>query len=208
MVPLIVARRFDSLLGMTRLADQSLTSLVGRVAGPDPAPGAGPSLAWTCSLAGALVEMVSAIELGKDPADPGAVATRRDRAAALHARALELADVDVAAYTEVLAVLARRTEPGHGARLREALSRAADPPLEIAGIAAELAALAADAAAGARGAVRGEAVTAAVLAEAVARGCVPIVELNLGGAGRDARRDRAGELAGDARAALERARAG
>ena len=104
-------------------------------------------------------------------------------------------------------MLARRAEPGHGGRLREALSQAADPPLEIAGMAAELAGLAADAAAGARGAVRGEAVTAAVLAEAVARGCVPIVELNLGGARGDERRARAAELARGARDALERAQA-
>ena len=192
---------------MSGLADETLASLVGRVAGRDPAPGAGPSLAWTCALAAALVEMVSAIELGKDPAEPAAVAARRDRAAALRGRALELADTDVAAYTDVIAVLARREEPGHGGRLRAALSRAADPPLEIAGIAAELAALAADAAAGARGAVRGEAVTAAVLAEAVARGCAPIVELNLGGARDDPRRDRARELAAGAGAELERAQA-
>src|SRR5829696_9227553 len=175
---------------MTGLADQTLTSLVDRVAALDPAPGAGPSLAWTCSIAAALLEMVSAIELAKDPAEPAAVTARRDRAETLRGRALELADLDVAAYTEVIGVLARREEPGHGGRLREALSRAADPPLEIAAIAAELAALAADAAAAARGGVRGEAVTAAVLAEAVARGCVPIVELNLGGARGDERRGR------------------
>ena len=189
------------------LAEQPLATLVERLASTDPAPGAGPSLAWTCSFAAGLVEMISAIELGKAPDDPAAVTARRDRAAALRDRALALADEDVRAYTAVIAVLRRREEPGHGGRLREALARAADPPMAIAEAAAELAALAADGAHGARGAVRGEAVTAAVLAEAVARGCVPIVVLNLAGARDDPRPARARELAQAARAALDRAHA-
>jgi formiminotetrahydrofolate cyclodeaminase len=187
------------------LSDSPFAALVERLASTDPAPGAGPSLAWTCAMSAALVEMVSAIALRKDPPDPSATAARRDRAAALRAHALELADQDVAAYSEVLAVLRRRDEPGHGARLHAALSDAADPPLGIVEIAAEVTALAADAASEARGAVRGEAITAAVLAEAVVRAGFPLVDLNLAGARDDPRRPRAGELARGARAALDRA---
>ncbi len=182
------------------------SAVITRCIEPHPAPGAGPSLAWTCALAAALVEMVSADRArARIPAEPAAVAARRDRAAALRGRALELADSDVAAYTDVIAVLARRGSPAMAAGCATALSRAADPPLAIAGIAAELAALAAE-----RGRRRprrraGEAVTAAVLAEAVARGCAPIVELNLGGARDDPRRDPARELAA---ARGRRARAG
>lgn len=193
---------------MTSLSDSSLASLVQRVASTDPAPGAGPSLAWTCALAAALVEMVSAITLRSDPTDAAAVASRRDRAAALRAQALELADHDVAAYSDVLSALRRRGEPGHGGRLRQALSDAADPPLAIVEIAAEISSLAADAAGEARGAVRGEAITAAVLAEAVVRGGAPLVDLNLAGARDDPRRARVREVAAVARAGLDRALGG
>jgi hypothetical protein len=111
----------------TNLSDSSLAALLDRVASSDPAPGAGPSVGWTCAFAAALVEMVSAVALRKGPPDPAAAVQRRDRAAELRARALELADRDVAAYTEVLAVLRRRDEPGHGRRLRAALSEAGSP---------------------------------------------------------------------------------
>jgi formiminotetrahydrofolate cyclodeaminase len=190
---------------VTRLADSPLAALVEQVASSDPAPGAGPSAAWTCALAAALVEMVSAVALRKEPVDATAARARGDRAAALRAAALELADEDVAAYSAVLAVLRRRDEPGHGARLRAALSDAADPPLAIVEIATEVTHLAADAAAEARGAVRGEALTAAVLAEAVVRAGIPLVALNLASAPEDSRRTRLHDLAETARAGLDRA---
>lgn len=190
---------------MTMLANSSLATPLDRVASSDPAPGAGPSAGWTCALAAALVEMVSAVALRKDPPNLAAAVQRRDRAAELRARALELAHRDVAAYSEVLAVLRRRDEPGHGRRLRGALSEAANPPLAIAEVAAEVTRLAADAGSEARGAVRGEAMTAAVLAEAVVRAGIPLIELNLAGAGGDPRRVRVHELADGARADLDRA---
>jgi formiminotetrahydrofolate cyclodeaminase len=191
--------------GSASLADSSLATLTDRVASADPAPGAGPSAAWTCALAAALVQMVSDVAIRKEPVDVDAAARRRDSAAALRAQALALADEDVAAYTEVIAVLRRREEPGHGSRLREALSAAADPPLAIVEVAAEVTRLAADAALEARGAVRGEALTAAVLAEAVVRAGGPLVDLNLGSAPEDPRRARVRELAQLARADLDRA---
>jgi formiminotetrahydrofolate cyclodeaminase len=149
--------------------------------------------------------MVSAVALRKEPADSDAAARRRDRAATLRALALELADGDVAAYSQVLAVLRRRGESGHGERLVAALSLAADPPLAIAETAGEVAQLAAEAAEEASGAVKGEALTAAILAEAVVRACAPLVDMNLGSAPQDPRRARAHELAEAARADLARA---
>jgi len=47
--------------------------------------------------------------------------------------------------------------------------------------------------------------TAAVLAEAVVRAGIPLIELNLAGAGGDPRRVRVHELADGARADLDRA---
>ena len=187
------------------LADESLSTLLDRVGSSAPTPGAGPSAAWTCALAAALVEMVCAVALRKDPPDPGATERRHARAVELRRRAGELADADGAAYTEVLAVLQRRAEPGHGRRLRDALSNAADPPAALAAVAAEVARLAADSAEEARGGVRGEAITAAVLAEAVVRVCHSIVELNLAGATEDPRRAEVQALVASAQADLGRA---
>ena len=84
------------------LAAAALADLVDRLAADEPAPGAGPAAAWACAMAAALVEMVTAVELRREPADPVTVRARGERAASLRARALGLADLDVAAYTRVL----------------------------------------------------------------------------------------------------------
>jgi methenyltetrahydrofolate cyclohydrolase len=190
---------------MASLSESSMSAIAEQVASTAPAPGAGPSAAWTCALAASLVEMVSGVELAKDPADPDTVRGRRDRAAALRTRALELADADIAAYSAVLEERRHRKEKGHSGHLREALSAAADPPLQIVEVAAEVARLGADATAESHGAVRGEAFTAVILAEAVARAGLPLVDLNLGGVPADPRHAQVRELADGARAALERA---
>ena len=152
--------------------------------------------------------MVCAVVLRKEPQDAGAVEARRLRAAELQASALALAERDIAAYRDVLAVGRRRGEAGHAQRLRDALGAAADPPIAIVEVAAEVTRLAADAAGEARGGIRGEAITAAVLAEAVARAGVSIVELNLAGAPADPRLARVRALSQAARADRERIVAG
>ena len=152
--------------------------------------------------------MVSAVALRKQPQAAGAVEARRLRAAELHASALSLAERDIAAYRDVVAVGRRRGEAGHAQRLRDALGAAADPPIAIVEVAAEVTSLAADAAGEARGGIRGEAITAAVLAEAVARAGVSIVELNLAGAPDDPRLSRVRALAQAARTDRDRVVAG
>jgi formiminotetrahydrofolate cyclodeaminase len=193
-------------LTMADLADLTFTGLTQSIASAKPTPGAGPSLACTSAIAAALLEMVTAVALNKDPPDPAAVQARHDRAAALRLQALSLADLDIAAYENVLAVQRRRDEPGHAQRLREALLEAADPIVAIVETAAELAMLAADAAAQARGGVRGEAVTAVTLAAAVAQAGAPLVEFNLGGARDDPRLDQVRRAAQRAREACDRSR--
>jgi methenyltetrahydrofolate cyclohydrolase len=194
-------------LPMADLADITFAQLTELIASAQPTPGAGPSLAFTCAIAAALVEMVTAVVLNKEPPDWSAVRHGHDRAAALRLHALALADVDAAAYANVLAVQRRRDEPGHPQRLRQALLDAADPLVAIVETAAELATLAADAAAQARGGVRGEALTAASLATAVAHAGVPLVELNLGGARDDPRLDQVRRAALSAQEACDRSRA-
>jgi formiminotetrahydrofolate cyclodeaminase len=189
---------------MTPFADLSLNEIVASVAARDPTPGAGPSLAWTCALAAALVEMVSAVTLRKDPEDPPVIEARRERAHLLRITSLELADRDASAYRDVLAVQRRRDEPGHPQRLRQALADAADPLVAIVHAAREVAELAAAAAADARGGVRGESMTAVVLAEGVARGAVPLIELNLASDPQDPRRALVRDAAAEAADALRR----
>jgi methenyltetrahydrofolate cyclohydrolase len=189
---------------MADFAELTLVQIMDAVAAHDPTPGAGPTLAWTSALAAALVEMVSAVSLRQDPADPRAIEARRSRAHALRTAALELAERDAVAYREVLAVQRRRDEPGHPQRLRRALADAADPLVSIVQMAREVAELASAAVADARGGVRGEAMTAAVLAEGVARGAVPLVELNLAGDPADPRRALVREAAAEAASALQR----
>jgi methenyltetrahydrofolate cyclohydrolase len=189
---------------MAEFAELTLSELMDAVASRDPTPGAGPSLAWTCALAAALVEMVSGVMLRKEPGSPEAIEARRERAGALRAGALSLADRDAEAYRAVLAVQRRRTEPGHPSRLRQTLADAADPLVQIVQAAREVSELAAGAVADARGGVRGEAMTALVLAESVARAGVPLVELNLAGTAQDPRLARVREAAAAAAADLNR----
>jgi methenyltetrahydrofolate cyclohydrolase len=189
---------------MPEFADLSLNEIIESVAARAPTPGAGPSLAWTCAIAAALVEMVSAVTLRKEPESPEAIEARRDRAHALRTIALALADRDAAAYGEVLAVQRRRDEPGHPQRLRHALAEAADPLVQIIETAREVAELSTGAIADARGGVRGEAITALVLAESVARGGVPLVKFNLASDPQDPRHAQVREAADAATDALQR----
>jgi methenyltetrahydrofolate cyclohydrolase len=188
----------------TNFADRSLAEIVASVASRDPTPGAGPTLAWTCALAAALVEMVSAVTLRQEPMAIGPIEARRDRAHELRVTAMSLADLDAAAYRDVLAVQRRRDEPGHPQRLRQALADAADPLVRIADTAREVVELAAGAVGDARGAVRGEAITGLALAAGVTRAVVPLVDLNLAGRPEDPRRDGVRATAAVADAALQR----
>lgn len=179
-------------------AELALTEIIERVAAVDPTPGAGPSLAWTCSLAAALVEMVSGVSLSQQPIDRSAIEQRRARAMALRHLALSLADSDADAYRAVLAVQRRRGEADHASQLREALHAAADPLLSILETAGEVTRLAAAAAGQIRGGARGEAKTAAVLGAAVIQAGVPLIELNLASAPGDPRVARARAIAREA----------
>jgi formiminotetrahydrofolate cyclodeaminase len=117
---------------------------------------------------------------------------------------MSLAEVDAAAYRDVLAVQRDRDAPDRAQRLRQALADAADPLVQIVETAQAVTELAEAAVRDARGGVRGEALTAIVLAAGVVRAGVPLVELNLTGHPDDPRRGlvRASSVA--AEAALER----
>jgi len=129
------------------------------------------------------------------------------QAEALRARAAPLAQKDAQVYEEALAAL----EGAAGADDREnwnigrALALAAEPPLEIATIACDVAQLAAEVSHHTHHQVRPDALAAASLAAACAQGAAGLVEVNLTATPDDPRVLRARSLAADATAAAEAA---
>jgi len=155
-------------------SSEQLGGLLDAVAAPGKTPSAGAAAAWACGLAAALVEMAGG-----------------ERAGPLRARALELADRDAEVYERVLAGDAT-------------VADAAGPPLEIAEVGAALTEQAAETARRAGPALRGEALTAVMLAEAACRSAALLVGIDIGETD-DGRLARARDLA--RRAAALRAEA-
>jgi formiminotetrahydrofolate cyclodeaminase len=102
------------------------------------------------------------------------------RARELRARALELAERELSAYAPVLeAMRLPQDDPTRTEKLDSALSNAADSPLEIARVAAEVAAMAGDLAARGNRTLEGDANTGAELARAACRAAARLAEINL-----------------------------
>ncbi|MEA2255090.1 MAG: Formiminotransferase-cyclodeaminase, partial [Solirubrobacteraceae bacterium] len=98
----------------------------------------------------------------------------------LRARALALAEEELAAYAPVLeAGRLPADDPLRAERHDAALARASETPLQIARVAADVAALAARAAAGAGAALGGDGAAGALLAEAACRAATRLVEIDL-----------------------------
>ena len=154
------------------------------VASREPAPGGGASAAVAVALAAALTAMAARFS-----ADHLAAAeTIAGKAEELRSRVMPLARADAAAYGRVLdAYRTPRDDEKRRRRIREALSEAADVPLSIAEVGAEVAGNAARLAEEGNPNLRGDAVTAAVLAGAGVRAAATLVEINVsaGGAGDD-----------------------
>ncbi len=170
-----------------------LARFLEMVACREPAPGGGASAAVAVALAAALAGMAARFSTER-LAEAESLAGKADE---LRGRALPLARADAAAYGRVLDAYRnpRDDEAGRRRRIREALSGAADVPLSIAEIGAEVAGISARLAEEGNPNLRGDAVTAAVLAGAGVRAAVTLVEINLRAAGaEDDRLSRAREL--------------
>jgi methenyltetrahydrofolate cyclohydrolase len=113
-----------------------------------------------------------------------------DRAAALRAEALSLAEAELHAYEPVL----EAQRAGDRERVAEALSRAAESPLAIARAACEVAELGASVAREGKEAIKGDALVGVVLAEAACRGAARLVSINLAGTPDDPRLVEVAEL--------------
>jgi formiminotetrahydrofolate cyclodeaminase len=192
---------------VTELGNQPLEDFLAAVAEATPAPGGGSSAAVGAGLAAALVEMAARIaaqgESAEVAGDRAAGATearaertgrdRANRAAELRGLALRLADRELTSYAPVLEA---RT-PGE----REAaLAAASEAPAQVAETAADIAELGAEVAASSSPAVRGDALTGVVFAEAAAAAATRLVEINVGTGPVLERARRAAERAVRARA--------
>jgi methenyltetrahydrofolate cyclohydrolase len=152
------------------------------VASREPAPGGGASSAVAVALAAALTGMAARFSMDH-LADAETIA---DKAEELRSRVMPLAQADAAAYGRVLdAYRIPHDEEGRRRRIREALSEAADVPLSIAEVGVEVAGNAARLAEEGNPNLRGDAVTATVLAGAGVRAAATLVEINVSAGGAD-----------------------
>ncbi len=154
------------------------------VASREPAPGGGASAAVAVALAAALTGMAARFSTDH-LADAETIAGKAEE---LRSRVMPLARADAAAYGRVLeAYRIPRGDEERRRRIREALSEAADVPLSIAEVGAEVAGNAARLVEEGNPNLRGDAVTATVLAGAGVRAAATLVEINVsaGGAGDD-----------------------
>jgi len=102
------------------------------------------------------------------------------RAGELRTRALELAEIELHAYEPVLEALRLpRDDPARSERVAAAAADASRSPLEIAGVAADLAELAAELARNGNPNLAGDAIAGALLAEAAAQAAARLVAINL-----------------------------
>jgi len=178
-----------------------LGELLEEVSSAEPMPGAGYCAAIALEMAAGLVAMAARASRADWGEGRGAAA----QATTLRERIAPLAERNVDAYREAVTALGGESSSGDES-LRDALARAAGVPLEIAEVAVDVAALAAVVAERGDQAMRADAVSAALLAEAAARAAATLVEVNLGTTSSDERVARARDLAGSATAAAQRAR--
>ena len=162
----------------TEFLDLRLRELLDRVAAPEPAPGGGSVLALVAALAAGILPMAARASADFWE-DAGGVAAQAEM---LRARAAPLAQVDAETYERALAVRDDHAELDEERRdweIGRAFAAAAEPPLQIARVAADIAELAQEVASRADQRLRPDALAAAALASAVARACAELVAVNL-----------------------------
>jgi formiminotetrahydrofolate cyclodeaminase len=185
--------------------DLTASQVLDELAGPVP-PGGGSALAFTVAMAAALVRM-SARASAESWDEAGGIAAQAD---ALRARVAPLAQLDADVYDQALAVrdgAAALPPEKRDWEIGKAFTAAAEPPLEIARVAADVAELAVSVVLYGDPRVRPDAVAAATLAAAVARAAVTLVEVNLTALEGDTRITETEELAAAAGYAAKKAQA-
>lgn len=169
---------------MTSSLDQPVRQFLDQVAARSSAPGGGGAAALAGALAAGLAAMAARFSAAQLPGAAD-LAARADQ---LRHRAAELVDEDAQAYGAVLDAFALpRDAAGRDQQVRAALDRAAAVPEEMTQLGAQVAELAAQLAIAGNPSLRGDSVTAALLAEASARSAACLVDINvaLGGLGKE-----------------------
>jgi formiminotetrahydrofolate cyclodeaminase len=187
------------------LLDRSLREFLDDVAAAGRTPGGGSAAALVTALAAALLAKIARTSTAW-PDSRGIAA----QAESLRDRAAPLAQADAEEYEAALR--AREDEGGQAGERRDfalgrAYARAAEPPLQIARAAADVAELAVVVARNGDPAFHADAVIAALLAAAAASSAAELVGVNLTASPLDERVREAGRLAESAARAAEEARA-
>ena len=182
------------------LADKSLPALLEELAAPSEVPGSGSALAVALALAAATLQMASRLSTETWPEANGIAA----QAESLRERATAVIDEDAETYRRALEAgegESGDTQEQRDWALGQAMIAAAEPPLELARLAGDLAELCRYAAARVEPRVRADVVAAAALAAGVARGARELVAVNLTALEEDPRvveADRIASAAADA----------
>jgi methenyltetrahydrofolate cyclohydrolase len=148
---------------VSELSEQSLEEFLDSVGEDTPAPGGGTASAITAALAAALVEMAARLASNEEAAHA---------AAGMRGDALRLAEQELTSYAPVL-------EAETAADRTTALDAASEPPAQIAETAATVAELGVKVAGSSSPAVRGDALTGVILAEAAASAAARLVATNI-----------------------------
>ena len=183
------------------LTGLSLPALLEQLAAPREAPGAGSALAVALATAAAVVQMAARLSPA-GWADATGVAAQAE---AMRERAVLLVDEDADAYRRALEARAAADETAKPEQRDWALGRvtaeAAEPPLALVRLAADLAELCAAAGTRVEPRVHADVTAAAALAAAVARGARELVAANLTALSGDVRVEEADRLVAGAEAA-------
>ncbi|MQA09219.1 MAG: hypothetical protein GEU98_11855 [Pseudonocardiaceae bacterium] len=173
--------------------DNSVREYLADVAAPAPSATGGNVCAVTVAAAAGLVGMTARLSRSLDDAEE--IAANADK---LRERAAMLAGADSVSYKAVCTVQRLAIDsPACSQAVRDALVAAAQPPLRIARLAAEVASMAALLSAHGNPVSRGDAITAATLAASAARSASVLVRINLTSAGLDAGAAGEGEAAAE-----------
>jgi len=188
------------------LTDLSLPALLEELAAPRAVPGSGSALAAALAAAAAVVQMAARLSADAWPDAAGVAA----QAGSLRERAAALVDEDAEAYRRAVEAQSAPTADPSPERRDFALGRtvaaAAEPPLALASVAADLAQLCAASSGRVESRVHADVAAAAALAAGVARGARELVAVNLTALPGDPRVVQAESHAAAAEAAARSAR--
>ena len=184
--------------------DEPLCAFLDQIAAREPAPGGGAAAAMTVAMAAALVAMAARFSASH----LDSAADLCTHAEMLRARVAPLAQADANAYQQVIEAMRLPGKPNAKAAkarnlaIRKALDQAAEVPLRVAELGADVATLAATLARDGNPNLRGDAITAAQLAAAGTRAAATLVTINVGATDpRALRAQRLADAAGQSAAA-------